>query len=544
MLYVLNPSGGEIVDPTDPNSPYFDDQLCHDYNSGVAAGDAKCNTVPATPKGNLTSLFSVAPQLGTPPSGYKWVRINMKTNRTADPYFVDQTGTSVPLDTRVCWDGESEQLSPGGAQSTCDANGMQQVYMVTSLAASGQAGGLNGAHKLLRFEVMPQSIRPPGAITMEVGSSANASPVVATFNNGFSPIPATSIDGRVYGLDGLPSQAPACSSVAALAANTAQGTTSLQNSLNSLRLSIVQAANNSCNANGTSIAPNNCTPALAWVRGTATDPRFSTASSPSPTSTPTPTPVPTPLPTPTPVFIPMPIGSHDGHGSDDHQGPPPTPTPTPTPVPTPTPTPTPAPIPSACDVSSTATCYTNLDLTAPQLSSVPLFAGNPGNSGDPLVYQTQSAGVGANENQAVLDYIAAVKASNTNYYEVASTSLAPTYGSLNQPAVVVITDGSLKLASVLTGYGILEVPNDFEINSNLQWTGIVLVRSSAGQFLINTGASGFINGAVMLQAGNQFSLTTSSAGAQPFRVTYSCDAIDFAMGSRPLKVVALGEGSN
>ena len=118
---------------------------------------------------------------------------------------------------------------------------------------------------------------------------------------------------------------------------------------------------------------------------------------------------------------------------------------------------------------------------------------------------------------------------------------------MTQPAVVVITDSSLKLLGPgvsLTGYGILEVPNDFEIQSaTLQWTGIVLVRSSSGQFLINTGAAGFINGALMLQSGNQFTLTTSSAGANAFKIAYSCDAIDFAMGSRPVKVVAQTENS-
>ena len=115
-----------------------------------------------------------------------------------------------------------------------------------------------------------------------------------------------------------------------------------------------------------------------------------------------------------------------------------------------------------------------------------------------------------NENQAVLDYIAARKASGTNYFEVVSTSLAATYGSLNppQPAVVVITDSSLKLATPLTGFGILVVPNDFEINSKLQWTGIVMVQLSLQHHhpdnsSVNSGASGTINGVLMLQAGNQ-----------------------------------------
>jgi len=177
------------------------------------------------------------------------------------------------------------------------------------------------------------------------------------------------------------------------------------------------------------------------------------------------------------------------------------------------------------------------------------FVGNPGNSGDPAIYQSQSPTIVGHENQAVLDYIAARKASNTNYYELASTSLNPAqiYGSINQPVVLIITDSSLKLSANLTGFGILQVPNDFEISSTLQWTGIVMVRSSSGTFLVNTGAAGFINGALMLQAGNNLSLsnTNTGSGATPatFTISYSCTAIDLAMGNRPLKVVSQTETS-
>jgi hypothetical protein len=113
----------------------------------------------------------------------------------------------------------------------------------------------------------------------------------------------------------------------------------------------------------------------------------------------------------------------------------------------------------------------------------------------------------------------------------------------------VITDDTLKLATPLTGFGILVVPNDFEINAALNWTGIVVVvqpaaSMSAGQFLINANAGGSVNGALILQASasSQFTLNTSSAGAS-FKITYSCDAIDAAMGSRPLKVVSQTETS-
>src|ERR1700739_5148612 len=103
VLYVVNPVGGETVDPTDPTSAYFDVQLCHDYNSGVTIRDSKCTALPATPKWMLPS--QKAPPLTSPdavPPGYKWVRINMKTNRIAAPYFVDQVGDPATLDTRVC----------------------------------------------------------------------------------------------------------------------------------------------------------------------------------------------------------------------------------------------------------------------------------------------------------------------------------------------------------------------------------------------------------------------------------------------------------
>jgi hypothetical protein len=166
VLYVLNPTGGEVVDPTDPASPYYDDQLCHDYNSGVSVSNSKCTVQPSTANWNLTQPAAQSPAQQAP-LGYKWVRINIKTNRMAAPYYVDQVGAAATLDSRICWDGEAEQLTPGTTNPSCEANGMQTVYMLSSLAATAQTGGPNGSHKLLRLEVVAPSIRPPGVITME-----------------------------------------------------------------------------------------------------------------------------------------------------------------------------------------------------------------------------------------------------------------------------------------------------------------------------------------------------------------------------------------
>src|SRR4029077_16113385 len=104
--------------------------------------------------------------------------------------------TSAPLDTVVCWDGQTEQLSPGGTNPSCDANGMQSVYMLTSLAVTSRAGSPSGSRKLLRFEVVSRSIPPPGAVTMGATSTP---PVLGT---GGAGIPSVAIDGRPHKLDG------------------------------------------------------------------------------------------------------------------------------------------------------------------------------------------------------------------------------------------------------------------------------------------------------------------------------------------------------
>ena len=397
VLYVLNPANGETVDPTDPNSPYFDDELCHDYNSGVAAKDTKCTVLPGTANWNLPPQYS---RPSTVQLGYKWIRVNMKTNRIADPYFVDQTGTSAPLDTRVCWDGMTEQLSPGGTSPSCDVNGMQTVYMLTSLAATSQVGGLNGSRKLLRFEVVAPSIRPAGIVTL---GATTAAPVLSSS----AGIPAIALDGRPHNLDGTLATAGSCSAIAPLATDSAPGTTQLEQALNLVRKGIVTKANASCNADGTGLNRNICTPGLWWVRGTDPPPatRFvtdnsgtsSSGSTGSTTSTGTST-------SGSSSGGPGGPGSDDGGsssgGSGHHHH-----------------HPSGAPDPSgACDPTSHS-CFTNLDLAAPELfatsavtgTRVPVvtlpsdgiapFTGGAGNQTDATIYQPGSVNTISDEIQ-------------------------------------------------------------------------------------------------------------------------------------------------
>lgn len=493
VLYILNPSAGEALDPADPANKYFDTQLCHDYNSGAGPGDP-CTTVPGVAGWKLQPQNSIPPASG--PLGYKWVRINIKTNRTVLPnYCVDQPCASAALDTPVCWDGQVEQLTPGGVNPSCDANGMQTVYMVTSLGATAGLNG-NAARKFVRTEVVAPSIRPPGAITMDAGSAT------ATLGDG-STIPSTLVDGRPHRLDGTLAAGNVCSAVAALATDNASSTSQLSQGLNNVRQAIVQTANASCNADGSSIGSNYCSPALWWVRGT----------------------------NPSPQFVINITSSGSGSGSSGHDGHDGNHSSSTTTV-------------SPCDPSSPS-CYTNLNLSAPQLVSLPSpFAGGPGNQTPGSIYQAPQAATVPDEITALLALVNA-SISQPNYTEAASTALAPNYGSQGNPAIVKVLGTSLTLQSSLTGYGVLIVPNDLEINTGgiLRWTGIVLVQSGNAQFKVGSGGSGFINGALMLQptAGSAVSLVTSTSGAGNFTIFYSCDAIDMVFGSLPYKLLSSSE---
>ena len=514
VLYILNPAGGETVDPTDLTSSYFDDELCHAYNSGTPKG-IKCATVPNVKNWQMPPQPALAPASGQ--LGYKWIRINMKTNRTADPYFVDQVGAGATLDTRVCWDGRAEQLSPGGS---CDANGMQTVYMLTSLAAPSQSA--SSARKLLQIEVVAPSIRPAGAVT---AASINLS------TSGAAGVPPVAVDGRVHKLDGSLSSGNSCSPVAALA--TDSGSSQLEQSLNQLRKSIVDTANASCNADGSPIGGNVCTPGLWWVRGTDLSTRFVTnvtiysfsgdSSSGDSSSN---------------------SGSgssgSDGGGHDDHHG----------------------SITAACD-STTANCYTSLNLAAPQLFGVSAtagvhvptvtlppnatapFVGNSGNQSDGTIYQPGAQQTVRNQIAAVNSLVAA-SLNQANYFSVSSSLMASSYGTPTNPAVVVVTDSTLNLqnGASLSGYGVLVLPSALEIgNATLRWNGIVLINSSGGHVNVGAGANGFINGALLLTPGAAFNFSDSSAASPSFRISYSCEAIDLPFSVLPFKVISTAETS-
>jgi len=123
IIYITNPSAADgVVHPWDPNSPYYDDELCHENYTGLNMVDSgvgnRCPTssLPAS-AGWYTEVHSAAPFTGTAAAlSFKWVRIAVKNNKSANPYFVDGNPSSTNANV-VCWnqfDQQEDLLSKNG----------------------------------------------------------------------------------------------------------------------------------------------------------------------------------------------------------------------------------------------------------------------------------------------------------------------------------------------------------------------------------------------------------------------------------------------
>jgi hypothetical protein len=483
-LYVLNPSGTEVVDPSAPANKYFDPELCHEYDASIQPGE-KCTAVPTTAGWELPALNSINAATGQP-LAYKWVRVNLKTNRAAAPFYVDGgVGAAATLDNPVCWNGLAEVLDTTAGTKCSDLN-MNPVYMLTSYSAAFNA------RSLTRYEVAKTSIRPPGALNFV---SDNAAP---SFNNGSdgtgSRIPLTNIDGRARDINGnlLPAGG-SCGAAAALGTDADKSSGQLQGALNDLRQNIVQRANAFCNADGTSIGGKVCTAGLWWVRGTDSTPRF-----------------------------------------DQSNG---------------------------CS-ATVASCNKNLDLSAPQLDAIsgsfaphiPDVVLPPLNPSAPFIGATGNQGPAVNQidpsllqnDVTTINQVVSDAAGQPNYFTIPSNlNGTQTFGSPTDPAIVVAGGGlEVQNGANITGYGILVVDNNFRIDAaTFKWTGVVLVAPPSGEFRLDSGATGFINGSLLLQAdaSGTTNARTSDSDSNGFTISYSCDAIDLAFQAAPLKIISYSE---
>jgi len=183
MIYVLNPAGGEVVDPT--TGSYLDNELCHEqFTQLVGAGltaapvGAPCGAtgtlselMPSPSTYYSTTTLTAADTGTTNPLPFKWVRITNKQNlmgglgrkvSSANPdgdqvcYALDGQEHAVafsPLGPCAAWNGNPANLS----------NQANPVWLLTSLALTS-----SGSPRTTQMEVayIPP-IYAPGTITTQ-----------------------------------------------------------------------------------------------------------------------------------------------------------------------------------------------------------------------------------------------------------------------------------------------------------------------------------------------------------------------------------------
>jgi hypothetical protein len=140
VLYLLNSTSQDPVQPTNPSSPYYDYEYAQEFPGGFTAAQV------------LTSVASDQPSAGTSyVIPYKWVRVTLKTEY-ASKTDINQDGilnSSVPIN----WNGTHQDLA------TNMPNGMP-VYMLTALAVEP-----NLIRKMLQEEVVgTPPLSPAGGV--------------------------------------------------------------------------------------------------------------------------------------------------------------------------------------------------------------------------------------------------------------------------------------------------------------------------------------------------------------------------------------------
>ncbi len=161
-LYVLNPASGETVVPWTPPTPsspnkYFDAEICKEVNCSGGLVPPVANWY-ITPAPAASSSYASNPVLP-----YKWVRINLKTNRSAygssNVMYVNGSSSSTTANYQVCWNGTNEYASATGCVSPD-----KPVYVLTALAQTPRS-----SRRIIQYEVAQTILNMafPSALTFD-----------------------------------------------------------------------------------------------------------------------------------------------------------------------------------------------------------------------------------------------------------------------------------------------------------------------------------------------------------------------------------------
>jgi len=144
IVYIINPSGTENVQPWQWQNGFADTELCHENTMGLpaAAITDPCSGVASLPNGNnwfdkldnSSGSYTGAYKLN-PPLAYKWTRIQLKANNNT-PFAA--TGNSADA-RQVCWNGINQIPRPAGYTTACIPNGVITSITVTNTGSNYSA---------------------------------------------------------------------------------------------------------------------------------------------------------------------------------------------------------------------------------------------------------------------------------------------------------------------------------------------------------------------------------------------------------------------
>ncbi len=165
VLYILNPAGAEVVDPTDLSSPYADNEYLSEFNIPITAA-------------TVQTITSVSGSGGIPGPQFKWVRITPATEQSLAP----------PLGLDVDNDGSVDKVSPlyYDPMNISKVSGTPRPGLITvptpsavqALEITALAVIPPNTQKLLQYVVVPGTLNLsfPSALTLDGNSVVYKAP--------------------------------------------------------------------------------------------------------------------------------------------------------------------------------------------------------------------------------------------------------------------------------------------------------------------------------------------------------------------------------
>ena len=202
VLYVTNPTGGELVTPwLTTGTNYPDTEICKELTC-VAGLPTGAWALPAQSAG---ASYAAAPVLN-----WKWVRIMIKPNKSATGLARVTSVDGLTNANRVCFNGSNEYTT---AAVTCPD---KPVYELTALAVTK-----SGSRRMVQYEVSQGTFPPiPGAIVFDGPTPAFNAP-----NSNSFTVDGTDADTGPPPPNNIP--CPAAANVPAVGGYNAAATTAL-----------------------------------------------------------------------------------------------------------------------------------------------------------------------------------------------------------------------------------------------------------------------------------------------------------------------------